>query len=40
MIKIDRYKPSELRDLEKILVGIAGLKNPIGDLKESIDYDH
>ena len=34
------YKPSELRAWEKILVGIAGLKNPIGDLQESIDYNH
>ena len=30
-IGIGRYKPSGLRDWEKILVGIVGLKNPIGD---------
>ena len=31
-IRIGRYKPSGLQDWEKILVGIAGLKNPIGNL--------
>ena len=30
-IGIGRYKPSGLRDWEKIVVGIAGLKNPIED---------
>ena len=30
-IRIGRYKPLGLRDWEKIWVGIAGLKNPIGD---------
>ena len=30
-IGISRYKPSGLRDWKKILVGIAGLKNPVGD---------
>ena len=31
-VGIRRYKPSGLRDWKKILVGIAGLKNSIGDL--------
>ena len=31
-IRIGRYKPSGLQDWEKILVGIAGLKNPIGNI--------
>ena len=30
-IGIRGYKPSEFRDWEKMLVGIAGLKNPFGD---------
>ena len=30
-IGIGRYKPSGLRDWEKIVVGFAGLKNPIED---------
>ena len=30
-IRIDRYKPSGLRDWEKIWVRIAELENPIGD---------
>ena len=30
-VGIRRYNPSGSRDCKKILVGIAGLKKPIGD---------
>ena len=35
-IGISRQKPSGLRECEKILVRMAGLKNPIGDPHEKL----
>ena len=38
-IGISRKKPSGLRDWEKIPVGMAGLKNPIGDPPNSMEHN-